>query len=119
MQLPVIQGLIRRRLLLNYRIDPEVAGRLLPAPLRPKLQEGFAMAGICLIRLEDVRPAGLPGPIALSSENAAHRFAVEWGDAQGHPRQGVYIARRDTGSRASTSKTTVRRSRSMLAPKAG
>ena len=30
MRLPVIQGLIRRRLLLNYRIDPEVAGALLP-----------------------------------------------------------------------------------------
>jgi hypothetical protein len=35
--------------------------------------------------------------LGLSSENAAHRVAVEWTDAAG-PHEGVYITRRDTGS---------------------
>jgi hypothetical protein len=54
--------------------------------------------GICLIRLEQIRPAGLPRMLGLSSENAAHRIAVEWTDPAGIQREGVYIPRRDTGS---------------------
>jgi hypothetical protein len=37
MRLPAITGLIRCRLLVNYRVDASVMGRLLPAPFRPKL----------------------------------------------------------------------------------
>jgi hypothetical protein len=99
MQLPVIQGLIARRLLVNYRADPEVVARLLPAPFRPKLAQGMAVVGICLIRLAEIRPRGVPAPIGLTSENAAHRIAVEW-DEGGVTREAVYIPRRDTGSRA-------------------
>lgn len=99
MRLPALAGLIRRRLLVNYRVDPAVLARLLPAPLRPKLHAGFGLAGICLIRLEQIRPAFLPLALGLSSENAAHRAAVCWTDpATGAEREGVYIARRDSGS---------------------
>jgi len=99
MRIPTITGLIRRRLLINFRVEPAVIEGLLPSPLRPKLHQGFAIAGICLIRLEQVRPKGLPEFVGLASENAAHRFAVTWTDPQGDPREGVYIPRRDTGSR--------------------
>jgi hypothetical protein len=34
----------------------------------------------------------------MTSENAAHRFAVEWTDELGAVRQGVYISRRHTDS---------------------
>lgn len=98
MRLPVIRGVIRRRLLVNFRVDAEVMGRFLPAPFRPKLHDGHAIAGICLIRLEQVRPAFLPGFVGISSENAAHRIAVVWDDPDGKLREGVYIPRRDTGS---------------------
>lgn len=98
MRLPVIQGLIKRRLLVNFRADPKVVGRMLPRPFAPKLHRGFAIVGICLIRLEQIRPKGLPGVLGLSSENAAHRFAVEWTDDAGVRREGVYIPRRDTSS---------------------
>jgi hypothetical protein len=92
-----IHGLIRRRLLVNFRVEPAVIQRLLPAPFRPKLHEGYAIAGICFIRLEDIRPKGIPQIAGLSSENAAHRIAVVWED-HGTAREGVYIPRRDTGS---------------------
>jgi hypothetical protein len=98
MTLPVIHGIIERRLLVNYRIDPEFVGRLLPAPFRPQLVGGWAVGGICLIRLHSVRPSGIPSWLGLSSENAAHRFAVEWDDGDA-TRTGVYIPRRDTNSR--------------------
>jgi hypothetical protein len=98
MKIPVIAGLIKRRLLVNFRAKPEVVQRILPQPFRPKLHHEYSLVGICLIRLEQIRPAGLPGLLGLSSENAAHRIAVEWTDAAGIQREGVYIPRRDTGS---------------------
>ena len=55
MRLPTIQGLIRRRILANFRVDPEAVQRLIPARFTPKLHNGFAIAGICLIRLEEMR----------------------------------------------------------------
>jgi hypothetical protein len=101
MRLPTIRGIIDRRILVNYRVDAEVAARLLPAPFRPKLVNDYAMAGICLIRLKQIRPAFMPVPIGIGSENAAHRFAVEW-DSNGRHQEGVFIPRRDTDSRLNT-----------------
>jgi hypothetical protein len=98
MRLPVIQGVIERRILVNFRVDAKVAASFLPQPFRPKLVEGFAMAGICLIRLKHIRPALVSIPAGIGSENAAHRFAVEW-DREGKTEQGVFIPRRDTSSR--------------------
>lgn len=98
MRLPVIHGLIRRRLLVNFRVDAEVMTRFLPPPFRPKLHRGYAIAGICLIRLEQIRPAWLPRFCGISSENAAHRVAVLWDNPSGGQREGVFIPRRDTGS---------------------
>jgi len=97
MRFLTVHGVIRRRLLVNLRVDPEVMQRHLPAPFRPKLHDGSAIAGICLIRLEDIRPRRVPRLLGLSSENAAHRMAVVWKDRAG-AHEGVYIPRRDTDS---------------------
>ena len=97
MQVPNVHGVIRRRLLVNFRVDAALMQRHLPSPFLPKLHDGHAVAGICLIRLEEIRPKRFPRLIGLSSENAAHRVAVVWEDADG-PHEGVYIPRRDTGS---------------------
>src|SRR5580704_16439002 len=98
MKLPVLEGIIRRRILANFSAEPAVVGRTLPAPLRPKLAGDRAVVGICLIRLEQIRPRHIPAALGVSSENAAHRFAVTWTDEEGREREGVYIPRRDTDS---------------------
>jgi hypothetical protein len=97
MRLPTIQGIIRRRILANFRIDPEVMQKQIPARFRPKLHEGYAVGGICLIRLEHIRPKLMPEIVGLNSENAAHRVAVLWDD-NGVTREGVFISRRDSSS---------------------
>src|SRR4051812_3878025 len=97
MQIPVIRGIIDRRILVNYRVDPDVLTKILPAPFRPKLVNGAGMAGVCLIRLTKIRPRFLPSFLGISSENAAHRIAVEW-DHDSKIKQGVFIPRRDTSS---------------------
>lgn len=101
MQIPVIRGIIDRRILVNYRVQPDVLARMLPAPFRPKLVNGSGMAGVCMIRLKHIRPGFLPAFAGLSSENAAHRIAVEWdhGEKAG---EGVFVPRRDTSSRLNT-----------------
>jgi hypothetical protein len=101
MRIPVMRGIIDRRVLVNYRVDPKVLAPLLPAPFRPQVVGGFGLVGICLIRLRGIRPCFLPGWLGLSSENAAHRAAVQWDDA-GTIRQGVYVWRRDSNSRLNT-----------------
>jgi hypothetical protein len=95
MRVPELQGTIGRRLLVNFRADPDVVAPLLPAPFRPQLVRGFAVVGICLLRLEELRPVGVPRLLGQRSENAAHRVAVEWDTTDG-PAHGVYINRRDS-----------------------
>src|SRR4051794_5598535 len=70
MRIPVIRGTIDRRILVNYRVDPEILAKLLPKPFQLKLTHGAGMAGICLIRLQHVRPRLLPAFLGFSSENA-------------------------------------------------
>jgi hypothetical protein len=97
-QLPTIQGIIRRRILANFRVDPQVMQRQLPSRFRPKLHDGFAIAGICMIGLEHIRPKSMPEVVGINSENAAHRVAVLW-EEDGSIREGVFISRRDTDSK--------------------
>jgi len=93
-----IDCIIERRLLVSYGIDPERVGALLPRPFRPQLVNGHAVGGVCFIRMGAIRPAHLPRAAGLTTENVAHRFAVEWDDERGS-HTGVYIPRRDTNSR--------------------
>lgn len=95
--LPTIRGVIDRRILLNYRVDPDELAGVLPEPFRPHTVDGHGVGGVCLIRLLDVRPRGLPAGLGTRSENAAHRIAVEW-DGDDGVQRGVYVPRRDTDS---------------------
>lgn len=98
MRIPTIRGLIDRRMLVNFRVDAEVLARVCPEPFRPQIVHGYGVAGICLIRLKQIRLKFLPSFLGISSENAAHRIAVQW-DSEGTTLTGVYIPRRDTSSR--------------------
>jgi hypothetical protein len=84
---------LRRRLLIAYRLDAQVARDLIPAPLRPQLVDGQAVAGICVLGMDGIRPLGLRGGWGLRSENATHRIAVEW-DEDGDTQVGVFIFER-------------------------
>ena len=97
MKLDTLTGTIERRLLINYRVDPNVAADILPAPFKPALVGNYAIAGICLIQLS-VRPTWLPKRASFRSLNGAHRIAVSLPDGS----DAVYIPRRDTNSRLNT-----------------
>jgi uncharacterized protein YqjF (DUF2071 family) len=93
--LPILEGVIARRMLLNFRADPKVVQRLLPSPLEVDPHRGHAIVGVCLIRLETLRPRGLPGVLGISSENMAHRVAIRYPASDGM-RPGVFVWRRET-----------------------
>jgi hypothetical protein len=94
MRLPTIHGYIDRRILVNFTADPDVVRKIIPEPFKPKVYKDKAIVGICLIRLKNIKLKGLPDFIGVSSENGAHRIAVEW-DEEGETKDGVYIPRRD------------------------
>ena len=93
-----LRAQVRRRILVSYRLDPDVAQSFVPAPFRPQLIDGSAVAGVCMIGLQSVRPGWLRPRFGFRSENVAHRVAVEW-DEGGVTRSGVYIVERHSSSR--------------------
>lgn len=101
MKIPIIHGYIERRILINFTADPKVVEKIIPFPFRPKLYKDKAIVGICLIRLKDIKPKGLPNFVGANSENGAHRIAVEW-EENGETKSGVYIPRRDSSSKLNT-----------------
>lgn len=84
-------------MLINFIADPKMVQQIIPQPFRPKIYNGKSIVGICLMRLKHIRPKGMPSFIGISSENAAHRIAVEWKE-KGQVKEGVYIPRRDSSS---------------------
>ncbi|MBN8206112.1 DUF2071 domain-containing protein [Microbacterium esteraromaticum] len=95
---PRMAATIERRLLVNYRVQPDAIAPILPDGLRPQLVDGSAVAGVCLIRLAHFRPAWFAPRAGHRSESAAHRIAVEWDGPRG-VRTGVFIPRRHSASR--------------------
>jgi len=75
-QLRSLKARLKRRIFVNYRIPPDALAGHLPRGVEPYTIAGQALVGVCLIRLEEVRPAGTPRLLGLSSENAAHRVAI-------------------------------------------
>jgi hypothetical protein len=90
----VLDGVLARRLLLHYRVEPELARGLVKPPLAPRIRGGKAVAGVSLIHLEELGPPALR-PLGLELEAMVHWLAVEGRGA--HP--GFAILRRDTDSR--------------------
>jgi hypothetical protein len=90
-----IDGWLRHRLLVSWSADPEIVAGLLPEPFRPQVVDGRAVVGVCLLRLEHLRPPHLPARLGVASDNAAHRVAAEWTGVDGDRHRGVYILRRD------------------------
>lgn len=101
MRLPTIHGYIDRRILVNFKAEPDVVRKIIPEPFRLKVYRDKAIVGICLIRLKNIKLKGLPDFVGVSSENGAHRIAVEW-DEEGEIKEGVYIPRCDTSLRLNT-----------------
>ena len=93
--LPVLEGIIARRILVNFRVDPKVVQKLVPPPLEIEQHRGSAVVGVCLIRLECLRPKGIPSTFGVSSENMAHRVAIRY-PAEDGIKSGVFVWRRET-----------------------
>ena len=98
MELPVLNGIIDRRILINYRIKPEVVKSLLPPHVEPLVINGYASGGICLLRLKSIGVKYSPSFLRITSENAAHRFLITY-RKDDQIIKGVYIPRRDTDSK--------------------
>jgi hypothetical protein len=52
MKIPIIEGVIERRILINFTIEQDIIGKLVPPPFIPRIYKSKAIVGICLIRLK-------------------------------------------------------------------
>jgi hypothetical protein len=57
MLLDMVHGTIDRRVLLNYRFEPQALQKVLPSQFRPKLYQGYGIGGICMVSRVDHRAA--------------------------------------------------------------
>jgi hypothetical protein len=96
---PTVQGILRRRLLLNALVDPAEAATRLPPGLRPHRTPVGTVVGCCLLEIEHLRPTGLPAALGVRMRAAAHRISVEWENEDGDRVVGVYVPERRTDSR--------------------
>jgi hypothetical protein len=71
-------GLVRERFLLTYRVDPRAVQALAPGPFRPVVRDGAAFAGVCLVEMQAMRPAGVPALLGFSYQEAIYRVVVEY-----------------------------------------
>ena len=99
---PSIEGICERRVIINYRVDPEFIAQQLPHSFAPLIVKDYAIAGICLIRLKEMRPIGFPKQLGFASENAAPRIAVQWTE-NGKSVTGAYIPKRYSSSSINSS----------------
>src|SRR5690242_15017702 len=71
-------GVVRERFLLTYRVDPRAVRDLLAGPFMPVVREGTAFAGVCLVEMQAMRPAGLPAALGVAYHEAVYRLIVEY-----------------------------------------
>ena len=95
MRFAPVRGVIERRLLVIYRLDPKVAKEVLPPPWQARLIGGYAVAGIALAHLGRLRPAGLPPVAGLARESVTHGIAVEW-ESSRSLHTGVFVTHHDS-----------------------
>lgn len=93
-----VVGHIRRRLLVNYWVDPAEAASCLPDGVRPHTgSNGGVVVGCCMIELDDVRPWPMPTGVGVSLRAAAHRISCEAG-SQERPVRAVFVPSRLTNA---------------------
>src|SRR4051794_2652543 len=90
---------IDRQILVVYRATESAVSALIPAPFRPRLFKGHAIAALSLVRLKPPKPRLMPSLITTQPEHIAHQLAVQW-TQNGQTHAGWYILRRDTTARS-------------------
>jgi uncharacterized protein YqjF (DUF2071 family) len=81
---------------LNYAVDPDALGPLIPAPLEPELHKGTAWVQVLISRLREMRPQGTLPLFGVSFHQVSYRAAVHYRGGDGALRRGGYFVRSDT-----------------------
>jgi len=92
-----ITGVIARRVMLNYRIDQDVAREILPSSFSPQLFHRYAIGGLCLMQFADIEGNFLPVWMGPNTDAVSYRIAVTW-EEDGEMKSGHYIPRRESNS---------------------
>ena len=88
---------VRGRVVVFYRVEPDVARGLLPSELRPRITAGSAIVVLCYTHLGRLETRFLPHRLA-TSHHLAYRVSAEAAGENG-PTCSTWVAHRETSSR--------------------
>src|SRR5258708_34567201 len=92
-----VEAVIRRRLLVNFRVSPDILAKTLPPPFEPRLVHGWGMAGVLPIGLGNFSTGGVPAALRPTTGKPAHPLPG-LGDAHTGRRRGASHRHRATTS---------------------
>jgi len=81
---------------LNYAVELDALGSLLPAPLEPEPWKGTGWVQVLVSSLRDMRPQGLGSLFGVCFYQVSYRAAVRHQGADGAWRRGGYFVRSET-----------------------
>jgi hypothetical protein len=84
------------RFIFNFLVSPEILAERLPAPwIQPQIFDGWSVASFCILSLDHVIMAPLPGLLGRKTISCAYRCGVI-DISDGEPKPSVYVAHRNT-----------------------
>jgi hypothetical protein len=91
-----ITAQLTERFIFNFRLDPEALAEMLPASwIEPQVVNGWSVMSYCILALDRVTLAPLPGLLSRKTISCAHRCGVV--DVSGdHTEPAVYVFDRST-----------------------
>jgi uncharacterized protein YqjF (DUF2071 family) len=81
---------------LNYAVDVDALGAILPAPLEPEIHKGTGWVQVLMSSLREMRPQGAPGLFGVDFYQVSYRAAVQYRSADGSLKRGGYFVRSET-----------------------
>lgn len=99
MTLPfTMYGRLTECLLMSYRTLAQSVRHLVPRCMELVTRDGWAFWNVVACRVEDLRPAGVPGCLGVSYHHVAYRLHVRARTATGQTLDGLYFVRSDADS---------------------
>src|SRR5262249_10823641 len=84
----------------TYPPQPRGQGALARGPFEPVVRDGCAYAGVCLVEVAAMRPAGLPAWLGCTYHEAVYRLIVEYQSPHEGPLRGIVSPRADAAQPA-------------------
>jgi uncharacterized protein YqjF (DUF2071 family) len=86
-----MQGMVRRRFLINYPVEPSLLAPFVPPGGELSLHQGKAWLSDCFVHITGMRPTGVPQALGVSFHYLIHRTRARLPFPDGKKREAVLV----------------------------